>query len=87
MLDKVTWPVVALISVVLAAVVFLSLSNVDVDVITDVLMALGLGGVLGATAGINNKVNGNLAELLRQLRFAMEKLSQSPPIPPDDKGV
>lgn len=81
-LDKVTWPVVALVGVVLAAVIGLSWLRADTAVITNILMALGLGGGLGLLSGIRNNVNGNLEKLHSLLGEAMTKLSQSTPVEP-----
>lgn len=86
--EKITWPMVALVTVILAAVVGLSIAHVDTVVITNILMALGLGGGLGLLHGIRSNVNGNLQKLVDLLGAAMDKLSQSTPpdaTPPDGK--
>jgi len=81
MFDKITWPVVTLIGLILAAVVTMALAGADTAVITNLVILLGLGGGLGVLAGIKSNVNGNLRELTRMVADAMDKLSQSPAIP------
>jgi len=86
MLEKVTWPVVALVAVILTAVVILGVFHVDTSVIINVILALGLGGGIGVLTGIRNNVNGNLTNLTNLLGEAMNKLADSvPQQPPEEK--
>jgi hypothetical protein len=89
MIDKITWPVVVLVGLVLTAVVILGVSHVDTQVILSVLLFLGLGvgvgGGAGMLSGIKASVNGNLSKLVETLAGAMEKLAAStPPAGKDD---
>lgn len=84
-LDKITWPIVALVGLVLTAFVVLGLAHADTVVITNVLMLLGLGSGAGILVSVKSNVNGNLLRLIELLREAMVKLASSQP-PPDDKG-
>jgi hypothetical protein len=90
MIERITWPVVALVGLVLTAVVILGVSHVDTQVILSVLLFLGLGVGVGGGAGmlsaIKASVNGNLSKLVETLAGAMEKLAASSP-PSDGKDL
>jgi hypothetical protein len=78
--EKITWPVVAMIGLVLTSVVVLGVTGADTSTITNVLIALGLGGGLGVMQGIKNNVNGNLAILVKMLGEAMDRLARAQPV-------
>lgn len=80
MFEKITWPVVALVGLVLTAIVLLSALDADTTVITNVIVLLGLGSGIGVLSGIKSNVNGNLSRLIGQLGDAMDKLSRTPPV-------
>jgi uncharacterized membrane protein len=89
--QRITWPVVALVAVVLAAVDILALNHADTTVILSVLALLGvgvgIGGGAGMLSGIKTSVNGNLSKLVETLAAAMDKLAaSSPPSTGDGKG-
>jgi len=83
-LDKVSWPLVALVGLILGSVTALAIAGVDSTAITNVLMLLGLGGGLGVLTGVRNNVNGNLREMLTVIKSAMDKLAQSHPALSDE---
>lgn len=78
--QRITWPMVVVIGLVLTAVTLLAVLDADTQVITNVLLALGLGGGLGVLTGIKNNVNGTQIEMLRAIRDALDKLSKAPAI-------
>lgn len=91
MKERITWPMVALVSVILAAIVALSLADVDTQVVTNVLIALGIGGVYGGVQAVRSNTNGTLsdmmrtmqagqADMMRLVREAVDRLSKSPAI-------
>lgn len=82
MLQKVTWPIVALVTVVLTAVIVLASFHADTTVITNVLILLGLGAVGGGVVGVHNLVNGNTSKQLGMISNAMDKLAAAPPPEP-----
>lgn len=82
-LDKITWPIVALVGLILAAVTVMGVAHADTRVIIDVILALGLGGGLGVLSSIKTNVNGNLSQLVRLMGDAMERLAKSHP-PPEE---
>lgn len=85
MLDKITWPVVALVTVVCGAIVGLSALHADTRIILEVLIALGLGGTLAGIAAVHGKVNGNIQALTTTIQDAMDKLYHAQPeTPPTD---
>lgn len=77
-MQRITWPVVALVGLILTAVVVLALAHASSDVITNVVLLLGLGGVFGMSTGIKNSVNGNLTRLI-------DLLGRLPAVVPRDK--
>lgn len=68
-----------MVTVVITGVVILAVADADTTVITNVLLALGLGGGLGVLTGIQRNVNGNLTSMVRLIETSLEKLHQSTP--------
>jgi hypothetical protein len=85
MLDKITWPVVALIGLILAAVVTMAALKADLSAITNIIVLLGLGGGLGVLTGVKSNVNGNLKQLVELMGSAMEHLAHAQPVDDKDK--
>jgi hypothetical protein len=85
MFEKITWPAVALVGMVLTSITVMSIFHVDSTVILNAIVILGLGGGLGVLTGIKSNVNGNLAKLTDMVGAAMEKLAASHPAPPPDE--
>lgn len=79
MLKDITWPAAFTVVGVLTAVTLLAVLDADTQVITNVLLALGVGGGLGVLNGVKNNVNGNMSELQRLLRQAIDRLAVSTP--------
>jgi hypothetical protein len=87
MIEKITWPVVAVIALVLGTIVGLAAMDIDLAAIGQLFTLLGLGGVFGVAMGIRDHVNGNTKEQLRMLADLSDKLSKAPAIvetPPED---
>lgn len=83
MFDKITWPVVALVTVALAALVVMTVLHAPTGEIANLLILLGIGGVVGVGSGIRANVNGNLSRTLDVIHTALLKLAEAPATPPD----
>lgn len=89
MIDKITWQVVTIFGLVMAAVVCLSAFRADTTVILATIGLLAGTGAIGVTvsqlSGIKANVNGNLSKLVDLLEKNMDHLAQAQPIPIQDK--
>lgn len=87
MIEKITWPVVALVAIVMGAIVGLAAMHVDISQIGLLLSSLGIGGVFGVALGIRDQVNGKSSKQLDMIADAQNKLAKALPIadtPPED---
>lgn len=80
MLDKITWPVVAVIGMALAAIVALNMLHAPTGDILSVLALMGLGAGASQLSSLKTNLNGNLSRLLDLVESAQNKLAASPPV-------
>lgn len=85
-MNKVTWPVVALVAVVCAAVAYMAVNHVDVEIILGVIGLGGLfaggGAVLNILGTIKAHVNGNVKAMTEIMAESNRLLSRSMPVGP-----
>ena len=78
------WPLAAVILGAFASVVMLSWLRADTQIITNLLVLLGLGGGLSMLSSLRAHVNGNITQLISTLERFGNQLAQSQPMLADD---
>lgn len=79
-MERITWPVVAIIGLILATILALVGMGADLGDIGQLFTLLGLGSGLGVLMGIRDHVNGNTRELMRQNAEQSKMLAKAPPV-------